>query len=85
MTYENNTKTAWQLVKEGEFQLAYEMLTEKIAQQPNNAPFFANRGTCLLAMHRLQEALHDFQKEYELLAHTDAGAISTALTLIKRQ
>jgi tetratricopeptide (TPR) repeat protein len=56
-----DTLSEWDLVKQGQYELAYLRLTERIAKEPEREGYHTNRGLCLLNMGRLEEALADFQ------------------------
>jgi lipoprotein NlpI len=76
-----NPLNAWESIVQGDLELAYRSLTLGITREPQRAMFFTNRGICLLAMHRLEDALHDFQQVSELRADSEAGFTMAGVTL----
>lgn len=77
----SNITSAWDLVKQGQFELAYAQFTEKVTREPDLAPHYTNRGLCLLNMGRLEEALADFQTVIRLRPETTTGYVNVGITL----
>lgn len=78
---ESDTSIEWDLVKQGQFEMAYARLTEKVTREPERSFHYTNRGLCLLNMGRLQEALADFQTVIRLRSESDRGYIYAGVTL----
>jgi lipoprotein NlpI len=76
----SNIISAWELVQQGQFELAYARLTEKVAREPDRAPHYTNRGLCLLNMGRLEEALTDFQTAIRLQPESATTHVNVGIT-----
>jgi lipoprotein NlpI len=75
-------ESMWKLMEQGQFELAYARLSDKMAKDPNNmSHYLYNRALCLLLLNNAEEALIDFQKYVELRPETDAGYIGAGIAL----
>ncbi len=74
--------TEWDLVKQGQFELAYVRMTEDMTKNPDRVlRHIYNRGLCLLHMGRLQEALADFQTRISLRPESASGYVGAGIAL----
>lgn len=76
------SSSEWNLMKAGQFELAYEMISSQIANNPNSTRrHIYNRGLCLLNLKKAEQALVDFRTLIELRPDSDAGYIGAGLAL----
>jgi tetratricopeptide (TPR) repeat protein len=76
-----DSRRFWEYMQEGRWEVAYQALTIAITTEPQTAPHYANRGTCLLAMRRRDEALADFEKALELLPKVQGCPVKAGVVL----
>jgi tetratricopeptide (TPR) repeat protein len=68
----------WALMCEGKYSLAYDVLSEGVLADSYH---YTNRGLALLCMHRLEEAVSDFDQATKASPHSDSGPIKKGIAL----
>jgi tetratricopeptide (TPR) repeat protein len=70
----------WNLIEQGQFELAYKRITEHIEKNPKYVlRYIYNRGLCLLNLEKPDSALEDFQKLIELRPDSASGYIGAGI------
>ncbi|MGB8253727.1 MAG: hypothetical protein WCF08_10980, partial [Anaerolineaceae bacterium] len=78
----DNMPNAWDLMKKGEFELAYARLTDEMVKNPDSLHrTIGLRSRCLLLLDRPDVAVIDFQKLIELRPYSDYGYIDAGIAL----
>jgi tetratricopeptide (TPR) repeat protein len=71
----------WNLVLAGEFARALLELTKAVTEAPDSLLHRMNRGVCLLALHRLENALEDFESAARTHPENAAGFVKAGVVL----
>ncbi len=70
----------WRLIEQGQFELAYQMMTREMNENPDRVNrHIYNRGLCLLLMDRRPEALADFQTLQKIHPDVSGGYIASGI------
>jgi tetratricopeptide (TPR) repeat protein len=62
-----NNKTGYEAFTNGNYQLAKELFTKEIKDNPNNAELYYNRALAELKLNQYDEAQKDFNKAKEII------------------
>jgi tetratricopeptide (TPR) repeat protein len=78
----NNLPNAWDLMKNGDYELAYAIMTKEMEKDPGGyIRNIVNRAYCLLQLDRPDDALIDFQKAIDLHPNSSSCYIGFGISL----
>lgn len=65
--YSNNFEQGYKEYNNGNYQLAKQLFSEAIKENPNNAELYYNRALAELKLNQYDEAQKDFKKANEII------------------